>query len=175
MGVIQSSINQAVSLAGLLYSASPTLQEMSRLKKMNTEKAAEIERLGGEVEELTGQKETLKKDIADYQEDLHTMEQAYESTAEERAADELARRNEVEVATGERDIARGLMGRKQKKYYNKEIQKFHEVRARQEEEREAEMLRRYSAANPLAFGEYSIGDIPYSERIKLRKEIEGGF
>ena len=175
MGAIQSSINQAVSLAGLLYSASPTLQEMSRLKKMNTEKAAEIERLGGQVEELTGQKETLKQDIADYQKDLYDMEQAYESTAEERAADELARRNEVEVAKGERDIAQGLLGRKQKKQYTKEIEKFYEVRARQEEEREAEMLRRYSAAQPLAFGEYSIGDIPYSERLKLRNEMEGGY
>lgn len=175
MGAIQQSINQAISLAGLLYTASPTLQEMSRLKKMNTEKAAEIERLGGEVEELTGQKTTLEKDIADYQEDLHTMEQAYESTAEERAAEELARRNEVEVARGERDIARGMMGRKQKKQYTKEIEKFYEVRARQEEAKKAEELRRYSAANPLAFGEYSIGDIPYTERLKLRKEIEGGF
>lgn len=175
MGAIQSSINQAISLASLLYTASPTLQEMSRLKKMNTEKTAEIEKLGGQVEELTGQKETLKQDIADYQKDLHTMEQAYESTAEERAADELARRNEVEIATGERDIAQGLLGRKQKKQYTKNIEKFYEVRARQEEEREAEMLRRYSAANPLAFGEYSIGDIPYTERLKLRKEIEGGF
>lgn len=168
MGAIQSSINQAVSLAGLLYSASPTLQEMSRLKKLNTERTAEIEK-------LTGQKETLEKDIKDYQEDLHTMEQAYESTAEERAADELARRNEVEIARGERDIAQGLLGRKQKKQYTKEKEKFFEVRARQEEEREAEMLRRYSAANPLAFGEYGIGDIPYSERLKLRKEIEGGY
>lgn len=168
MGAIQSSINQAVSLAGLLYSASPTLQEMSRLKKLNTERAAEIEK-------LTGQKETLEKDIKDYQEDLHTMEQAYESTADERARAEMERRNEVEVATGERDIARGLLGRKQKKQYTKEIEKFYEVRARQEEEREAEMLRRYSAAQPLAFGEYSIGDIPYSERLKLREEIEGGY
>lgn len=168
MGAIQSSINQAVSLAGLLYSASPTLQEMSRLKKMNTERAAEIEK-------LTGQKETLEKDIKDYQEDLHTMEQAYESTADERARAEMERRNEVEVATGERDIARGLLGRKQKKQYTKEIEKFYEVRARQEEEREAEMLRRYSAAQPLAFGEYSIGDIPYSDRLKLREEIEGGY
>lgn len=175
MGVIQSSINQAISLAGLLYSASPTLQEMSRLKKLNTEKAAEIERLGGEVEELTGQKATLEKDIADYQEDLHTMEQAYESTEEERARAEAERRSEVEVATGERDIARGLMGRKQKKYYSKEVEKFHEVRARQQEAREAEILRRYSALHPLGFGEYSIGNIPYTERRKIEQEIEGGY
>lgn len=175
MGAIQSSFNQALSLASLLYTASPTLQEMSRLKKMNTEKAAEIERLGGQVEELTGQKETLKQDIADYQEDLHTMEQAYEATAEERAADELARRKEVEKVTGERDIAQGLLGRKQKKSYTKEVEKFYEVQARKEEAKEAEELRRFSALHPLAFGEYSIGDIPYSDRLKLRKEIEGGF
>lgn len=192
--MIQQSINQTLSLAGVLFQLNPKFRRMNELKaenselgKMNKELLGENEQLfqknkdlttsneelTQESEKLKGEREKLKGEVEEYALDAQQMGSAYEYAEEGMAEQELSHMKETDELKSERDIATSLLGKKQKKVYSRDLEKGKEVRERQMQEREAEINRRWAAANPTAFG--TPPPMSAKDRLKLEKEIRGGY
>lgn len=199
--MIQQSVNQTLSLAGVLFQLNPELRAMRELAAQNSklgEKNKELlgqneqlfqknkdlttsnedlttinEQLTQESENLKGEREKLKREVEEYALDAQMMGSAYEYAEEGLAEQELSHMKETDELKFQRDTATSLLGRKQKKIYSKDLEKGKEVRERQMQEREAEINRRWAAANPVAFG--TPPPMAAKDRLKLEKEIRGGY
>lgn len=171
--MIQQSINQTLSLAGVLFQLNPKLRRMNELKAENSELGEMNKELTKTNEELTQEREKLKEEVEGYALDAQQMGSAYEYAEEGLAEQELTHMKETDELKFQRDTATSLLGRKQKRLYSKDLEKGKEVRERQMQEMEAEVSRRWAAANPTAFG--TPPPMSAKDRLKLEKEIRGGY